>query len=124
MIIGCVFVNCRFYKCNIINLTSKHSEVKNAIFEQCELIGIHCWNGLLPAGKYAHPIEKLESCYMKYNSLIEMPFRKFDFSANIIQESAFEECGKKAILGIADQKLPNSLDVISVKPISEKQKDM
>jgi uncharacterized protein YjbI with pentapeptide repeats len=29
---------------------------------------------------------------MKYNSFIEMPFRKFDFSGNIIQESIFEEC--------------------------------
>ncbi len=91
-IIGCVFANCRFYKCNIISLTSKHSEVKNAIFQQCNFIGIHCWNELLPVGKYAHSIEKLERCYMKYNSFIEMPFRKFDFSGNAIQESSFEKC--------------------------------
>ncbi len=91
-ILGCVFVNCKFYKCNIISLTSKHSEVKNVIFQQCNLIGIHCWNELMPIGKYAHAIEKLESCYMKYNSFIEIPFRKFDFSSNVIHESAFEEC--------------------------------
>lgn len=91
-ITGCVFVNCKFYKCSIISLTSKHSEMKNASFHKCNLIGIHCWNELLPAGKFAHSIEKLESCCLKYNSFIEMPFRKFDFSGNIIQESAFEEC--------------------------------
>lgn len=91
-ITGCVFVNCKFYKCSIISLTSKHSEMKNASFHKCNLIGIHCWNDLLPAGKFAHSIEKLESCCLKYNSFIEMPFHKFDFSGNIIQESAFEEC--------------------------------
>ncbi len=91
-IIDCVFVNCTFYNCNIISLTSKHSEIKNVAFQKCNLIGIHCWNELLPAGKYACSIDKLEGCYMKYNSFIEIPFRKFDFSGNIIQESIFEEC--------------------------------
>lgn len=91
-IINCVFVNCNFYNCNIISLTSKYSEVKNATFQKCNLIGIHCWNELLPVGRYAHSIDKLECCCMKYNSFIEMPFRKFDFSGNIIQESIFEEC--------------------------------
>ena len=89
---GCAFINCRFYKCSIISITSKHSEVKNAVFQKCNLIGIHCWNELMPAGKFAHAIDKLEDCYIKYNSFIEMPFRKFDFSSNIIQESVFEEC--------------------------------
>lgn len=91
-IVGCVFVNCQFFNCNIISLTSKHSELKNTAFKKCNLIGIHCWDGLLPAGKYAHPVEKLKDCCMKYNSFVEMPFRKFDFSGNIIQESIFEGC--------------------------------
>lgn len=91
-VMNCIFVNCRFYNCNIISLSSKYSEVKNAAFRKCNLIGIHCWNELLPVGKYAHAIDKLEGCYLKYNSFLEMPFRKFDFSGNIIQESMFEEC--------------------------------
>lgn len=91
-IIGCVFVNCKFYNCNLISLTSQHSEVKNTAFQKCNLIGIHCWNDLLPAGKYTHSIDVLKNCFMKYNSFIEIPFRKFDFSSNIIQESIFEEC--------------------------------
>lgn len=91
-ITGCVFVNCKFYNCNVISLTSKNSELKNASFQKCNLIGIHCWNELLPAGNYIRAVDKLESCCMKYNSFIEMPFRKFDFSGNIIQESVFEEC--------------------------------
>lgn len=91
-IIGCAFVNCKFYNCNIISLTSQHSEVKNAVFQKCNLIGIHCWKELLPVGKYGHSIDKLDNCYMKYNSFIEMAFRKFDFSGNILQECMFEEC--------------------------------
>ncbi len=91
-IMGCVFINCKFYNCNIISFTSKHSEVKNAAFEKCNLIGVHCWNDLLPVGRYAHSIDKFKACCMKYNSFIEMPFRKFDFSGNTIQESIFEKC--------------------------------
>lgn len=91
-IIGCVFINCQFYECNIISLTSKNSEVKNIAFQKCNLIGVHCWNELLPAGKYAHSIDKLNDCCIKYNSFIEMPFQRFDFSSNTIQESIFEEC--------------------------------
>ena len=42
-ITGCSFVNCRFYKCSIISLTSKNSELKSAVFQNCNLIGIHCF---------------------------------------------------------------------------------
>lgn len=90
-IINCVFVNCNFYNCNLISLASKHSEVKNAVFKKCNLIGVH-WYELLPAGKYAHSITTLKDCYLKYNTFSEMTFRKFDFTSNIIQESMFEEC--------------------------------
>lgn len=91
-IVGCAFVNCMFTNCAVISLTSQHSEVKNTVFQKCNLIGIHCWNELLPSGRYAHSIDSLKNCYLKYNSFIEMSFRKFDFSGNIIQESMFEEC--------------------------------
>lgn len=90
-IIGCVFVNCRFFNCTVITLSSRHSEVKNAVLKKCNLIGVH-WNTLLPSGKYAHAIDKLENCYVKYNSFVEMNFVKFDFSDNRIEESVFEQC--------------------------------
>lgn len=90
-IIGCVFVNCRFSDCTIISLESKHSEVKNAVFKKCNLLGVH-WFDLLPSGKYAHSIDKLENCFIKYNTFEEMSFVKFKFSGNTIQESTFEEC--------------------------------
>lgn len=90
--VSCVFVNCRFYKCSIIGLTSQYSEVRSAVFEKCNLIGIHCWNSLLPAGSYAHSIDGLKDCHIKYNSFTEIPFRKFVFSGNSIQECIFEEC--------------------------------
>ncbi len=88
---NCFFVNCKFQNCNIISLTSKHSEIKNAAFKKCNLIGVH-WNELLPTGKYAHCIDCLKDCYLKYNTFAEMSFIKFDFSTNIIQECMFEEC--------------------------------
>ena len=91
-IIGCTFVNCSFHNCSIISPALQYSEIKNAVFQKCNLIGIHCWNELLPAGKYGHSIDQLKDCYLKYHSFVEMPFRKFDFSGNTIQESIFEEC--------------------------------
>lgn len=90
-IIRCTFLNCRFYNCTILSLSAKYSEVKNATFKKCNLIGVH-WNELLPSGRYSHAINKLESCYIKYNSFVEMTFIKFDFSGNSIQESVFEQC--------------------------------
>lgn len=90
-IIGCIFVNCKFENCTVISLDSKYSELKNAVFIKCNLIGVH-WNTLLPSGKYAHPMDKLENCFLKYNTFLEMNFIKFSFSGNTIQESMFEEC--------------------------------
>ncbi len=88
----CVFVNCRFCSCRIISLTSQYSEAKNITFQNCSLVGIHCWNELLPDGKYAHFMDELKDCNIKYNSFLELSFRKFDFSGSVIQESIFEEC--------------------------------
>lgn len=90
-IINCAFVNCKFYNCNIVSLALRYSEVKSAIFEKCNLIGVH-WNELLPAGKYLHSLDMLKDCCLKYNTFTEMNFKKFDFTSNIIQESMFEEC--------------------------------
>lgn len=90
-IVNCIFRNCSFYNCTIISLSSQHSEVRNLILKKCNLIGVH-WNELLPAGKYAYAIDRMENCYIKYNSFVEMNFTKFDFSGNSIQESEFEEC--------------------------------
>ncbi|AFS78937.1 hypothetical protein Curi_c19320 [Gottschalkia acidurici 9a] len=90
-IVGCAFVNCQFYNCNVINLSSQYSEVKSATFKKCNLIGVY-WSELLPAGVYAQSIDEIKDSYLKYNTFMEMSFRKFDFSGNIIQESTFEEC--------------------------------
>ncbi len=90
-ITGCTFVNCKFTNCTIISLTSRYSEVKNAVFQKCNLIGVH-WNDLLPSGKYAHSIEQFENCQIKYNTFSEMNFIRFHFSGNSIQESVFEQC--------------------------------
>lgn len=90
-IIRCRFINCKFSACTIISLSAEYTEVKNAVFNRCNLIGVH-WIHLRPAGKYAHPIEKIENCCIKYNTFIEMSLVKFDFSGSILQESIFEQC--------------------------------
>ena len=93
-IINCTFENCKFYNCNIVSLSAQYSEIKNAEFKKCNLIGIH-WGGLLPSGKYARALEKIENCYLKYNTFSDMNLKKFDFSGNIIQDSLFDECDLK-----------------------------
>ncbi len=88
---NCVFANCSFFNCTIISPVSNYSEVKNAVFQNCNLIGIH-WSELRPSGRYGHSIERLENCFIKYNLFTEMSFIKFDFSSNVILESVFEKC--------------------------------
>ena len=90
-IIGCIFKSCRFDNCTVITLNSQHSEVKNVSLKNCNLIGVH-WEELLPSGRYAYAMERMEKCYLKYNSFVDMSFVKFDFSGNFIQESRFENC--------------------------------
>lgn len=90
-ILGCSFVNCSFNKCNIISLISQYSDIKDATFTNCNIIGIQ-WRDFKASGRYSHTIYKLKDCYLKYNSFLGMNFKKFDFSSNVIQESVFEEC--------------------------------
>lgn len=90
-LIGCKFINCRFDQCTIISLKSKYSEIKNAVFHKCNLVGIH-WHTLLPSGKYPYAVNALENCCIKYNTFTEMNFTKFNFSDSIILESLFENC--------------------------------
>ncbi len=61
LLIGCKFINCRFDQCTIISLKSKYSEIKNAVFHKCNLVGIH-WHTLLPSGKYSYAVNALENC--------------------------------------------------------------
>lgn len=87
----CSFIECRFINCKIVSTIVEFSQVKYAEFEKCNLIGVN-WHDLLPVGSIADSITKLKECILKYNSFIHMNFRKFNFSLNTIQDSAFEEC--------------------------------
>lgn len=87
----CSFIECRFINCKIVSTKVEFSQVKYAEFEKCNLIGVN-WHDFLPAGSIADSITKLKECILKYNSFIHMNFRKFNFSLNTIQDSAFEEC--------------------------------
>jgi uncharacterized protein YjbI with pentapeptide repeats len=87
----CSFIECRFFNCRIISTKVEFSQIKYIEFEKCNLIGVN-WHDLLPAGNMADPITKLKECILKYNSFMHMNLRKFDFSLNTIQDSAFDEC--------------------------------
>lgn len=91
MLKRCSFIECKFYNCSIISLQAEFSQIKYTEFEKCNLIGIS-WHALLPAGNIAEPISRLKECILKYASFIDMNFRKFNFSFNTIQDSAFDEC--------------------------------
>lgn len=55
------FSGCTFCKCTITSLrASDHSQIQNVEFADCNLIGVH-WDELLPAGKFAEPIKKLQT---------------------------------------------------------------
>ncbi len=85
------FIECRFSNCKIISIKVEFSQIKYIEFEKCNLIGVN-WHDLLPAGNIAEPISKLKECILKYNSFMHMNFKKFNFSLNTIQDSAFDEC--------------------------------
>ncbi|MCU6734589.1 pentapeptide repeat-containing protein [Diplocloster agilis] len=86
------FSGCTFCKCTITSLrASDHSQIQNVEFTDCNLIGVH-WDELLPAGKFAEPIKKLQTCRLKYNTFAEMDMRKFDFSGQDIMDSMFAKC--------------------------------
>lgn len=87
----CTLSGCRFVECNIISIKAQYSQIKNTEFYGCNLIGVH-WNELMPTGRIIEPISKLSECFLKYATFTNMSFMCFDFSSNIIQESAFDEC--------------------------------
>jgi fluoroquinolone resistance protein len=83
------FSNCSFYNCIILNIkTAGDSKIEDTDFIECQLTGIH-WSELLPDFRVADPIRKLEKCHLKYNTFVEMVFKKFDFSNNEIYDSMF-----------------------------------
>lgn len=92
--INCYFSNCQFFNCNMMLLTTEHTEVKFGEFIKCIMVGIN-WDLLLPSGRFAEPIRKLENCTLRYNHFSEMAFNKFDFSGSDFSNSTFEECTMK-----------------------------
>lgn len=90
-LIKCSFLNCTFDHCVVKNLHTEYSQVQEAEFTDCHLVGVH-WGQLLPGGRFADPIRKLQDCHLKYNTFTNINFRKFHFSGTEIFESMFAEC--------------------------------
>lgn len=90
-LLNCVFSDCKFEKCSVANIEVKDSRMVFSEFVSCNLVGID-WLTLLPDGKFAIPISKLQSCHLKYNTFTEVKFNKFDFSGTEIVRSMFAKC--------------------------------
>lgn len=87
----CRFNDCKFVDCNIVSLKTEDSQIRGLEFKHCNLIGIH-WSEFISKGQISSPIRKMSDCYLKYNTFMDMNFRKFDFRSNVIQDSLFDEC--------------------------------
>lgn len=87
----CIFSNCTFRSCRIISPEAEYSQIKQADFTECSLVGVN-WSRLLPAGKFAEPLRRLQNCQLKYNTFSEMTLRKFPFTGSEITASLFSEC--------------------------------
>lgn len=87
----CKFNDCKFVDCNIVSLKAEDSQIRGLEFKHCNLIGIH-WSELISKEQILSPIRKMSDCLLKYNTFMDMDFRKFDFESNVIQDSLFDEC--------------------------------
>ncbi len=90
-LLKCTFNGCKFEKCRVISLKAESSNLKNAELTNCNLIGIH-WGDLLPTGRFADPIKKMQNCLLKYNTFTGMNLTKFNFSNSEVIDSLFSEC--------------------------------
>ncbi len=88
--INCVFSECKFVECSIANMQVKESRMSYSSFVKCSLVSIRWKN--LQSGSVFYPIEKLDSCYLKYNEFENMSFKKFDFMQSRIVDSVFVGC--------------------------------
>ena len=70
---------------------TEHTEVKYAEFTDCVLLGVN-WALLLPDGWFSSPIHSLKNCKLRYNSFMNISFRKFDFSGSDLSGATFAEC--------------------------------
>ena len=60
-------------------------------FISCNLVNID-WYNMQSIGSISSPIQKLDKCYLKYNTFLKLNFRKFNFMQSSIFHSIFMEC--------------------------------
>ncbi len=87
----CRLSNCKFNKCSITNIETKSTYISDTEFFNCNLMGVN-WSVLVPSGHFSEPISKIQNCNLKYNTFINMTFRKIQFNDNTIIHSTFGEC--------------------------------
>lgn len=86
------FKDCIFENCTIMNIKSENNTVIQSVdFISCQIIGIN-WQDFLPSLIFMDPINKIETCCLKYNTFFEMNFKKFKFSGNEVVNSMFSGC--------------------------------
>lgn len=90
-LINCSFSGCMFEKCSVMNPKAEYTKMSFSEFIGCNLVGVY-WQDMVPSGKYAGAIGRLQDCHLKYNTFSEMRFNKFDFSGTEISRSMFAKC--------------------------------
>ena len=103
----CKFENCSFEECNLENISiidckfdncvftnlkgDEYTLIQNIDFMNSQIIGIN-WQDFLPNVVFMDPINKMENCCLKYNTFMDMGFKRFDFRGNDILNSLFSQC--------------------------------
>lgn len=91
-LVRCSFSGCTFQQCVITEVKAQqHAQIQYGSFIECQLTNIN-WSDLLPSGRFADPIQKMQACRLRYTTFTGMNFKKFEFSGNCISDSIFAEC--------------------------------
>lgn len=72
-------------------LQTEFTELIQAVFEDCRLIGVY-WGNLQSSISYRPLIAKMEGNYLKYNTFSVSNLEKMDFQTNTFHQTVFEEC--------------------------------
>ena len=88
---NCQLTDCTFTGCRVRELTARYSQLREAVFDNCDLLGVN-WGDLVPSGRFAAPIAALRGCRLKYNTFTAMELDRFCFDESAITSSLFAEC--------------------------------
>lgn len=91
ILVHCSFRECRFAGCSLSQLKTRNTELKFCEFDDCTILGLN-WALLKPEGPFGEPIEKMNSCRVRYGSFTGMNFKRFRFEGSALVHCTFADC--------------------------------